>query len=148
MKNASRWTRDVTSSLIAKMVRTNGNAVSWVVTATPYTDRQTQHPRVSWVHICYISAVTCNEDRTFQCYDGTCIPQNRECDGMVDCSGGFSEDETAQCNRHSFTSCLDYYQLGYTENGIYTINPGGLGISSMITCAVYTVYTLHLHTVR
>ena len=60
---------------------------------------------------------------------------------MVDCSGGFREDESAQCNQQTLTSCLDYYQLGYTENGKYTISPRRPRYQLYdYMCSVYDLY--------
>lgn len=77
---------------------------------------------------CFTVAVSCNPRTAFQCYDGSCIPKDRQCDGMVDCPGSFKEDENLHCAQQEFETCQDYFKQGYTENGKYKVNPGGLGM--------------------
>ena len=72
-------------------------------------------------------AVECNRDVTFQCYDGTCIPRSRMCDGIVDCAGRQQEDEPEECLSTKYESCVDYANAGTTKNGVYTISVSGLG---------------------
>ena len=73
-------------------------------------------------------SVTCQKDRAFQCYDGTCIPREKLCDGVPDCPGLYHEDESDICittgEKHT---CLDWRKAGYLTNGWYTMNPDNIG---------------------
>ena len=69
-----------------------------------------------------------NTEKVFQCFDGSVIPKEQLCDGMVDCRGKFEEDEK-QCDAHLKT-CLDYWKAGFTENREYLMyedDNGGKG---------------------
>lgn len=52
-------------------------------------------------------------DKEFQCYDGSCIPQQWQCDNIKDCSNGEEEDNCLLCDHekefrcHSNEKCLD-----------------------------------------
>ena len=76
---------------------------------------------------CVSLSASCPEDNGFQCYDGTCIPNNQECDGIVDCAGMYHEDEPADCGARSADTCLQWRMMGYTKNGKYTVNLAGSG---------------------
>ena len=68
---------------------------------------------------------------SFQCYDGSCIPSTSVCDGFVGCAGLYPRDEET-CESATYTSCLEYRQSGFKQNGLYTIYPRGL--SSKTSC--------------
>ena len=65
-------------------------------------------------------------DKTFQCYDGKCIPHEAVCDGTVDCLGLLQEDEF-ECVAGNIATCKDWRMRGYTESGRYSISPLGTG---------------------
>ncbi len=73
-----------------------------------------------------IIADFCQEDRAFQCYDGTCIPHETVCDSTVDCLGQLKEDESL-CVMGNIASCKDLRMRGFTQSGRYTISPLGIG---------------------
>ena len=59
---------------------------------------------------------------SFQCYDQTCVPDSRVCDGFVDCSGLFHEDEANECLEKTQYSCADWWAVGLRESGEYLID--------------------------
>lgn len=59
---------------------------------------------------------------SFQCYDQQCIPSTRVCDGMVDCSGLFHEDESEDCLQKRQHTCKDWWAGGEKRNGAYLID--------------------------
>ena len=74
---------------------------------------------------------TC-DDASFQCYDQKCIPKSLVCDGYVDCSGRFSEDENQNCQNDVHSTCAEWWALGKRENGEYLISLGLTGTSICI----------------
>ena len=75
-------------------------------------------------HRCFTE--TWNNAQVFQCYDGSPILRSRVCDGMTDCPGVLAEDESQNC-REQFLTCLDYWEAGFTTNGVYILYTGSAG---------------------
>ncbi|XP_062589229.1 uncharacterized protein LOC134250886 [Saccostrea cucullata] len=65
----------------------------------------------------------------FECYDQTCIHPSKVCDGFIDCSGFFAEDESQNCEDNVQETCKDWWGLGRRENGEYLISLGLEGLS-------------------
>ncbi|XP_048738543.2 uncharacterized protein LOC125653234 isoform X2 [Ostrea edulis] len=66
----------------------------------------------------------------FECYDQTCIHPSKVCDGFIDCSGFFAEDESQNCENNVQRSCKDWWGLGQRDNGEYLVSLGLKGIPS------------------
>lgn len=80
---------------------------------------------------------------SFQCYDQSCIPNTRVCDGFVDCSGLFHEDESAECLQQTQYSCAEWWAKGMRENGEYHIDLG-FNESAKVEC----IFEKSLNSVR
>ena len=85
---------------------------------------------------------SCNVNSTFQCYDGQCIPKSRECDGIIDCTGMYHEDEPDTCGSRRAESCLQWRIMGYTNNGRYMINLPGLGEIIVLYLSLYSNHSI------
>ncbi|XP_062589227.1 uncharacterized protein LOC134250885 isoform X2 [Saccostrea cucullata] len=68
----------------------------------------------------------------FECYDQTCIHPSKVCDGFIDCSGFFAEDESQNCEDNVQETCRDWWGLGRRENGEYLVSLGLEDISPVI----------------
>ena len=59
---------------------------------------------------------------SFQCFSGSFIPASQFCDGSIDCSTVYREDEPDRCLSGA-RSCLQMWAAGYTKSGVYLIKP-------------------------
>ncbi|XP_045167750.2 G-protein coupled receptor GRL101-like [Mercenaria mercenaria] len=64
-----------------------------------------------------INCVKCNSSTAFKCGDRLCISKRLVCDMHVDCPDGADE---MSCD-HTYSTCHDLYNDGYTQNGYYEI---------------------------
>ncbi|XP_061178754.1 uncharacterized protein LOC133187411 [Saccostrea echinata] len=66
----------------------------------------------------------CDTCTGFECYDQTCLHPSKVCDGFIDCSGFFAEDESQDCENNVQETCKDWWGLGRRENGEYLVSLG------------------------
>ena len=68
------------------------------------------------IYLFVSSLGSCNRSTAFNCGDYTCIPLAYRCDGVPDCQT--TEDES---NCVEPTTCQEWWNAGYRENGMYKI---------------------------